>query len=181
MIDQVASHFTALKILEVSKMKELTKEAHLSIIRLTTAIIESQEGSGMEVLCLSILSLPSNELTDEEKQLIDALVNSQQITLLKRLYFFSNSQWFSHEEAAGYLFDFIKSQTRLEELGLSHNKFSGDVTEELLAWLANSDVTSTIKRVFLKSSACFDTDSSVALLAAFVSKAQALKGCYIDG
>ena len=87
----------------------MPKPAHLSIIELVAAIIDNHaEESMIERLFLSKLCLKdTEEIEEEEKRLINSLVNSG-IDKLEYLYLNGNPEWLQNEEAAGYLFDFIK-------------------------------------------------------------------------
>ena len=132
----------------------------------------------MEELNLSTLSLLEAEPSEEEKGLINALLNSS-ITKLQKLYLNNNAEWFGHDEAFEYLLDFIRSQTQLKVLALSFNKLDSEKTEALFACLEECDFSTKIEQVTLKSSACLDQDSTVSKLAAFVEKAKALNVCSI--
>ena len=65
-------------------------------------------------------------------RLINSLLNSN-FTHLHRLALGGNYEWFDHEDAAGYLWTFIMSQTSLETLIIGHNYLSSDRTEALFA------------------------------------------------
>ena len=63
----------------------------------------------MTTLNLERLSIEeAEELGEEEKRLVDALLNSS-LTQFKNLSLWGNAAWFGHDEAREYLIDFIKS------------------------------------------------------------------------
>ena len=78
------------------------------MVDLTTRLIEAQEDTNMKELYLNKLSSKSvAEPTEEDKQLINALLNST-VTHLAELYLDKNVLWFGHSEMRSYLFDFIQ-------------------------------------------------------------------------
>ena len=64
-------------------------------------------------LCLK----EDDELAEEEKRLVNAMLNSP-ISHLKELYLEDNPRLFANTEAAGYIVEFIQRQTKLEWLDL---------------------------------------------------------------
>ena len=81
---------------------------------LATKIIEEQEETNMERLTLSELASKSvDEPSQEEKQLINAVVRSG-FNQLMNLNLNRNPSWFLHKDASSYLFEFIQEQTCLK-------------------------------------------------------------------
>ena len=116
---------------------------------------------------------------DEEKHLINALLNNRP-TKLTYLNLNWNREWFTRDsEAAGYLLDFIKSQTCLEELSLSWNYLSSTVTEQVFEFLATSSCVTTIKDVDMSASADLSTESACLQLANLINLAHSLEKCVI--
>ena len=108
----------------------------MQLIGLAAAIIEAQTGNNMTKLDLSILCIKeAEELGEEEKRLVDALLNSS-LTQLEALFLQGNTAWFRHDEAREYLIEFIKSQTMLAKLSLYNNDLSSETKEDLEAWKA---------------------------------------------
>ena len=80
----------------------------MNVVDLAAAILNAQEEIHMLTLTLEELSCTTtDELVEEEKHLINAVVNSG-ITQLVRLNLNKNVKWFAHIEAQSYLIDFIK-------------------------------------------------------------------------
>ena len=102
-MEEFARHCKSLKELSIANMHELPKPSLKSIIDFATLLIENQTADQMEELNLSYLSITGDdELTKEEKRLVNALLNSN-ITKLNRLDLVGNPEWFRNEEAASYL------------------------------------------------------------------------------
>ena len=112
----------------------------------------------------------TEELSEEEKSLLNVISNSS-LNMLRLLYLDSSMEWFKNSEFKDTLLDFIKNQTRLQVLNMNDCFLSCDLTESLLATLAESESVNTIKKVWLWRSACFDHDGAINQLAAFVEKA----------
>lgn len=65
----------------------------------------------------------TEELHEEEQRLFDALLNST-VTQLSHLTLNDNALWFRHDEARESLINYIKRQTKLNQLYLQENRLS---------------------------------------------------------
>ena len=125
-------------------------------------ILDAQTDSNMKKLFLDGFDrYQKTELVEEDKRLINSLLNSSQ-TQLNMLSLKDNNIWWGDEEASAHLCSFIKEQSNLKVLDLDHNNLSSSATEQVLSALLES--TTTIEEVSLQYSADFSTDKACTLL-----------------
>ena len=116
---------------------------------LATKIIEEQEDTSMKKLTLKGHPCKSkDELSQEEKQLINAIVRSG-FNQLTDLSLYGNPSWFLHKDAWSYLFELIQEQTCLKELNLTNNYLSSETTGLLFSCLLQSECLNTIEKLDL--------------------------------
>ena len=97
-----------LEILKIEGQEELPENDKVNMVELTSRLVEAQEDSNMKELSLINLSRMSmDELPNEDRRLIDALLSSP-ITQLTILDLSNNTCWFAHSESWPVLFSFIQ-------------------------------------------------------------------------
>ena len=103
------------------------------------------------------------------------------MTNLKLLDLSDNPGWWNHEEAQGYLIEFLQDQTCLESLLLTDNNFNDELTGQILTALTESSCKNTIKCLILEKSGNYTTQETLEALAEFVNMAKQLVELDISG